>query len=259
MIWRRFLENQTCASIANKGRCNLVVRAGTTGAVEGDYLIKIRLGRIAGSEVIVGSAGLRSRYGRQKSLGAGGCPSQDLVIVDHQIAGISFRPGQVNSAVDSAHIERWHARRRRRNGRIKACNEPSPTRLARDYAPGGIAVAGKARRARSRLLTGAIRTAIDVRDFNPPLFVDSRPDKVEQVATDIGTAVCPKAAALHCGVRSGVGGRPVRTSVEGRGNVEMPNAGEPVRRLVATCGRTEESNRCAVRIGCRHVWVADVL
>src|ERR1700739_4154823 len=46
MIWRRFLENQTGASVANKRRGKFVVRAGTTGAVEGDYRIKIRLGRI---------------------------------------------------------------------------------------------------------------------------------------------------------------------------------------------------------------------
>jgi hypothetical protein len=109
------------------------------------------------------------------------------------------------------------------------------------------------------LLTRAICTAIDIRDFNAALFVDTCPDKVEQVAADVGAAVRPKATALHRGIGSGVGGRPVGASVEGRGNVEMPNACEPVGRLVTTCSRTEESNRRAVRVRCRHVGIADIL
>ena len=123
--------------------------------------------------------------------------------------------------------------------RIESSDKPASARLPCDHPSRRVGVAICCGRGLSASAVGA---AIHVANLHPSLLVDGHVEKVEQVAADIGAAVRPYTTALHRVVWSYIRCRPVGSSVECIGNVEMPNAVEAVCRPVSSCRRTIEGN-----------------
>ena len=102
------------------------------------------------------------------------------------------------------------------------------------------------------------RAPVNVPDFYTALLVNGHVEEVEQVPTDIGPASCPYTTALHRSIRRGVGGRPSRSSIEGVGNVKVPNAIEGAGVSISGCRRAVEGNSGAVGVLCHGCGIPNV-
>src|SRR6185295_5643024 len=106
------------------------------------------------------------------------------------------------------------------------------------------------------MATGA---AVDIAHFDATFAIYGHVKEVEQVATDVCAAADPDTTALHWRVGSGVGGGPVRTAVERFRDVEMPDAGEAIRRQITWSGCAVKRNGCAPCVSSYCRWISDVL
>ena len=128
--------------------------------------------------------------------------------------------------------------------------------MSRDHASGRIGIAlGRIR----CLNTGTVSAPINIPHLHSSLLVDCHVKEVEQIAANISATMHPYATALQWIFRSGVGSRPVESSVERTGNVEMPDAVETVCRLISGSGRAVKGHCGAASIGCYRGRESDVL
>src|SRR3984893_19039044 len=165
----------------------------------------------------------------------------------------------MSGAADTALRDRWHARYRGWTRRIKSRNQSTAARLSSNHTSRGVGISddtGGAIRIDRRLRAVTIGTSIDVRDFDASLVVNSHPDKIEKVPTNIGAALCPNATALEWIIRSRVGGGPGRSAIERRSDVKVPDAGESVAGHVACFDRTEESDRDPIGVGANRIRIS---
>src|SRR5207244_4398970 len=130
------------------------------------------------------------------------------------------------------------------------------TGLACDHAASGVGVAF---RRCGGLRASAIGAAIHVTDFDATLLVDGHVEKVEQVAANVGTAVHPDATALHWCIWRDIDGAPGAATIESARDVEVPDPGEGIGRVIARSCRTIKRDRSTTVVagsGCR---IGDVL
>src|SRR5437867_5823419 len=121
--------------------------------------------------------------------------------------------------------------------RIESSDKPASARLPRDHTSRRVGIALCCDRG---LGASAVSASIHVADLHPSLLVNAHIEKVEQVAADIGPAMCPYTTALYRVVWGYIRCRPVGSSVECICNVEMPDAIETVCRPVSSCLRAIE-------------------